>query len=94
MSVDSAGHTIAMIYPNPLDPRRYVVLNSGHSFRRIDMAATNAALFPRLGDYAVLRLRQPMGAAVESEVVKAGYFDEEWKLPRAVPRRNASAGPS
>jgi len=61
MSVDSAGHTIAMIYPNPLDPRRYVVLNSGHSFRRIDMAATNAALFPRLGDYAVLRLRQPMG---------------------------------
>jgi hypothetical protein len=81
-SVDSAGHTVAMIYPNPLDPRRYVVLNSGHSFRRIEMAATNAALFPRFGDYAVLRLRQPIGAPVESEVVRAGYFDEEWKLPR------------
>jgi hypothetical protein len=59
------------------------VLNSGHSFRRSEMAATNAALFPRFGDYAVLHLRQPMGAPVESEVVRAGFFDEEWKLPAA-----------
>jgi hypothetical protein len=81
-SYDSSSHTVAMIYPNPLDPRRYVVLNSGHSFRRMEMAATNAALFPRFGDYAILKLRQPIGVPVESEVVTAGYFDEEWKLPR------------
>jgi dienelactone hydrolase len=80
---DSASHTIAMIYPNPLDPRRYVVLNSGHSFRRNEMAATNAALFPRFGDYAVLRLRQPIGMPVESEIATAGYFDEDWKLSHA-----------
>jgi hypothetical protein len=71
-----------MIFPNPLDARHYVVLNSGHSFRRMDMAATNAALFPRFGDYAILHLRQPIGVPVESEIVTAGYFDEEWKLSR------------
>jgi pimeloyl-ACP methyl ester carboxylesterase len=79
----AAGHTIAMIYPNPLDPRRYVVLNTGHSFHANEMAATNATLFPRFGDYAVLRLRQPMDKTVESEVVTAGYFDENWNLPRS-----------
>jgi hypothetical protein len=79
---DSASHTVALIYPNPLDPSRYVVLNSGHSFHESEMAATNATLFPRFGDYAVLRLRQPIGKTVESEVVTAGYFDENWKLPQ------------
>jgi hypothetical protein len=80
---DAARHTIAMVYPNPLDPRRYVVLNSGHSFHRNEMAATNATLFPRFGDYAVLHLRQTIGAPVEAEILNAGYFDEEWKLQQA-----------
>jgi hypothetical protein len=44
------------------------------------MAATNASLFPRFGDFAVLLLRQPVDEQVESEVVTAGYFDEDWKL--------------
>ena len=79
---DAASHTVAMIYPNPLDMGRYVVLNSGHSFHANEMASTNAALFPRFGDYAVLRLRQPIGRTVESEIVTAGYLDENWKLPR------------
>ncbi len=80
---ESSGHTVAMIYPNPLDPRRYVVLNSGHTWRELEFQATNATLFPRLGDYAVLRLRQEAGKPVESEVVTAGYIDEHWKLPHS-----------
>jgi hypothetical protein len=28
----AAGHAVAMIYPNPLNPQRYVVLNSGLTF--------------------------------------------------------------
>jgi dienelactone hydrolase len=80
---DAASHTAVMIYPNPLEPRRYLVLNSGHSFHATEMAATNATLFPRFGDYAVLHLRQPIGTPVESDVATAGYFDEQWKLPRA-----------
>ena len=82
-SFDAATHTIVMVYPNPLDPRRYVVLNSGHSFHKNEMAATNATLFPRFGDYAVLRLRQSVGMPVESEVLTTGYFDEGWKLSKA-----------
>ena len=80
---DAARHTLVMVYPNPLEPRRYVVLNSGHSFHANELAATNATLFPRFGDYAVLHLRQPIGTPVESEVLMTGYFDEEWKLPEA-----------
>ena len=80
---DAVQHTLVMVYPNPLEQRRYVVLNSGHSFHANELAATNATLFPRFGDYAVLHLRQPIGTPVESEVLMAGYFDEEWKLPDA-----------
>jgi hypothetical protein len=82
-SFDAAKHTIAMVYPNPLDPRHYLVVNSGHSFHRNEMAATNRTLFPRFGDYVVLKLRQTIGMPVESEVLTAGYFDEGWKLSRA-----------
>jgi pimeloyl-ACP methyl ester carboxylesterase len=84
---DAANHTIAMIYPNPMAPGRYVVLNTGHSFHENEMAATNAALFPRFGDYAVLQLRQPVGKTVESEIVTAGYFDEKWQVPGPQPER-------
>jgi hypothetical protein len=79
----AANHTIVMIYPNPLNPDRYVVLNSGHSFHRNEMAATNATLFPRFGDYAILHLRPPIDEEVESEAVTVGYFDENWKVPGA-----------
>jgi predicted esterase len=82
-SYDAANHTVAMVQPNPLEPRRYIVLNSGHSFRRAEMMATNATLFPRFGDYAILQLRQPIGSPVESEILTAGFFDEQWKLAHA-----------
>lgn len=64
------------IYPNPLNPRRYVVVNTGHTWTRKDLLASNAWLFPRLGDWAVLR---PGRAA--PEVLVAGFFDERWRLP-------------
>ena len=72
------NHVLAMIYPNPLNPERYVVINSGHTFHEAEFRGTNAFLFPRLGDYAVLRFGPGQD---EPEVVEAGFFDEEWKLP-------------
>jgi hypothetical protein len=64
---------LVMIYPNPLNPARYVVINSGHTFT-IDRiaAATESMFFPRLGDYAVV--------SVEGDVLTAGFFDENWNL--------------
>jgi hypothetical protein len=78
----SSSHTVALIYPNPLDSRRYVVLNSGYTWGELEFRATNATLFPRLGDYAVLRIQQQPGKPVRSEVVIAGFFDEYWSPPR------------
>jgi dienelactone hydrolase len=67
-------HTLAMIYPNPLNPDRYVVLNSGLTFGENEFKGTNALLYPRLGDYAVIRKS-------DGAVVLAGIFDEQWRLP-------------
>ena len=49
-------HLPVLIYPNPLNAARYVVLNSGHTFHAPDFEGTNAKLYPRLGDYALLKL--------------------------------------
>ena len=59
-----------LIYPNPLNPKRYVVVNSGHTFHEAEFRGTNALLYPRLGDWAVLR---------GGQVVSAGLFDEAWR---------------
>ena len=75
-SFDAANHLLAMIYPNPLNPERYVVINSGHTFHEAQFRGTNAYLFPRLGDYAVLRL-----GGDQTQVVHAGFFDERWQAP-------------
>lgn len=67
----TARHALLVaIYPNPLNPNRYVVLNSGHTFEEKDFRGTNALLYPRLGDWAVLG---------EQGVVRVGFFDENWR---------------
>jgi len=81
-SYPAQSHALVMIYPNPLNPRRYVVLNSGHTFHEKDFRGTNALLFPRLGDYAVLSLVR--GArGIEAQVATAGLFSDQWTLPAA-----------
>jgi hypothetical protein len=69
----TADHALVLIYPNPLNPQKYVVLNTGQTFsaNRIT-SGTESIFFPRLGDYAVLTT----GGATKT----AGYFDEAWKL--------------
>ena len=74
MSWPKDGKSLALIYPNPLNPARYVVLNSGHTFGETEFKGTNALLFPRLGDYAILNADGSMAAT--------GFFDESWKLAR------------
>ena len=70
-----ADHAPVLIAPNPLNPRRYVVLNSGHTFGAAEFAGTNALLFPRLGDFAVFQT-DGRNAALKA----SGYFDEGWSL--------------
>jgi poly(3-hydroxybutyrate) depolymerase len=81
----SADHAPVMIQPNPLASGRYVVLNSGHTFREKELASLNYLLFPRLGDWAILKVgaKAPANPSdpLEEEVIRAGFFNEHWLLP-------------
>jgi len=75
----SADHLPILIYPNPLNPRRYVVLNSGFTFREYDYL-NNARQVPKLPDYAILDLNVPVSARAPGGILDAGFFDERWAL--------------
>jgi len=68
----ASDHVPVLIYPNPLNPQHYVVINSGHTFGDADFRGTNAWLYPRLGDYSVLR--------ANGDVEISGFFDEQWRF--------------
>ena len=76
ISADSRTHLPLMIYPNPLNAEKYIVLNSGFTFRGF---GSNADQTPKLPDYALLDISRP--DPFKSGVAAAGFFDEEWKLP-------------
>jgi pimeloyl-ACP methyl ester carboxylesterase len=78
--VKAADHVPVLIYPNPLNHRRYLVLNSGHTFHAAEYQGTNAQLYPRLGDYALLRLAPTDNDALAVETVTAGLFDDDWRI--------------
>lgn len=52
----AGDHVVAMIFPNPLNPSKYVVINSGPTVKADEYKKSNAWFFPRLGDAAVLRI--------------------------------------
>lgn len=79
-TVPADNHVPVLIFPNPLNPKRYVVLNSGHTFHEADFRGTNALLYPRLGDYALLKLAPTAKDPLAVEVVEAGLFDDFWQI--------------
>ena len=72
-------HVPLLIYPNPLNPTKYVVLNSGFTFREYDYL-NNARQTPKLPDYAVLDITTPPDSRKPGKVVRAGFFGEKWEL--------------
>ncbi|MCI0701489.1 MAG: hypothetical protein L0241_10445, partial [Planctomycetia bacterium] len=80
---DPKTHVPVLIYPNPLNENRnYVVINSGHTFKEADLKGTNALLYPRLGDWAVIKPTPTDKDPAAYEVVAAGLFDENWQFPK------------
>jgi dienelactone hydrolase len=77
----AADHTPILIFPNPLNPNRYVVLNSGFTFRE-GSTVSNSQQTPKLPDWAIIDLRTPPDVHWPGLVVDAGFFDEHWELPR------------
>jgi hypothetical protein len=76
-----------LIYPNVLSgkDRLYLVINSGHTFHEKELNSLNYLLFPRHGDWAVLKVGgkvpEKPSELLEEEVLKAGFFDERWQFP-------------
>jgi hypothetical protein len=73
------NHAAVFIYPNPLNPRRYVVINSGFTFREYDYL-NNARQTPKLPDWAVIDVNVPASSRAPGGVVEAGFFGEKWEL--------------
>jgi hypothetical protein len=78
-SHDAATHAPVLIYPNPLNPRRYIVINSGFTFRE-GSSQTNSQQTPKLPDWALIDLRKPPDNKAPGTIVDAGFFGENWQL--------------
>jgi dienelactone hydrolase len=74
-----AQHAPILVYPNPLDPDRYVVLNSSFTWREYDYL-NNARQTPKLPDWAMVDVRTPPNSRWPGKIVAADFFDEAWQL--------------
>ena len=59
------------IYPNPLNPSKYVVVNSGFTWHDF-LSGSNAFHTPKLPDWATV-------SVADGTVKEVGFFDENWK---------------
>jgi hypothetical protein len=76
---DARTHAPLLIYPNPLNPNRYIVINSGFTFREFAYL-NNARQIPMLPDWAVADVSQGSNNLMPGNVVQAGFFDEKWRF--------------
>ncbi|HVW86212.1 MAG TPA: hypothetical protein VHB50_16105, partial [Bryobacteraceae bacterium] len=75
----AATNVPVMIYPNPLNPKKYVVLNSGFTFRE-SAYGSNSWQVAELPDYAVIDVTSPPDKRWAGKVAAAGFFGEKWEL--------------
>jgi pimeloyl-ACP methyl ester carboxylesterase len=77
-TTNAADHAPIFIYPNPANPNRYIVVNSGFTFR-MGARTSNSLQTPKLPDWAVIDLNTPPNDDWPGKVVDAGFFDEAWR---------------
>jgi hypothetical protein len=75
----SATHVPVLIFPNPLNPDRYVVLNSSFTYREYDYL-NNARQIPKLPDWAIVDITTPPDSRFPGKISAADFFDEKWSL--------------
>jgi len=75
----SPDHAPVFIFPNPLNPKKYVVINSGFTFHD---QSNNDMQSPKLADWAVVDITKPGNSYryLPLHVAAQGFFDEAWKL--------------
>jgi dienelactone hydrolase len=72
-------HVPVLVYPNPLNPKRYVVLNSGFTWKE-NAGLSNSRHVPILPDWAVIDADVPPSRRMSERVVQAGFFGESWEI--------------
>ncbi|MFT4587717.1 MAG: hypothetical protein ACI8QF_001813, partial [Limisphaerales bacterium] len=83
---DAGNHVPVLIYPNPLNPKRYVVINSGYTFAR-NGAASNSTQVPKLPDWAVIDITVPGAKRIPAGIVDCDFFGEGWQVVRSPERK-------
>ena len=78
LSLSSSQHMPLLVFPNPLNPQRYVVINSGFTYRE-ESNVSNARQTPKLPDWAVIDITVPPSYSTPGRVVSAGFFGERWE---------------
>ncbi len=76
-SYPAAENFPALVYPNPLNPRKYVVLNTGLTIAEREYNGDYG--MPLWGDYAVVKVNP---AAEVGDMVTAGLFDNNWRIAK------------
>jgi predicted esterase len=74
----SDQHLPILIYPNPMNPKCYLVINSGPTHRE-GHDRTNSLQNPKLPDWAVIDLTEPPTNLVPGKIVATGLFNESWQ---------------
>jgi len=75
-------HAIVMVYPNPLNSKRYVVINSGMTMREKDFKSSNSFLFAKWGDHAIIQFAKQKDGTYTEKVINAGIFDAHWQIEK------------
>lgn len=75
---DATTHAPILIYPNPLNPAKYVVINSSFTYREYDYL-NNARQVAKLPDWAVIDLNKPKTSQAPGGISDAGFFGESWE---------------
>lgn len=69
-----------LVFPNPLNPDKYIVLNSGPTFRE-DALLNNSQQIPKLPDWSLIDVNTAPDGKWPGKVLEAGFFDEAWQVP-------------
>lgn len=78
----AATHVPVFCFPNPANPLRYLVVNSGMTFRKFSNTS-NSRQIAMLPDWAVLDVKQDYDEGMfPGKVVDQGFFSEDWTLDR------------
>ena len=67
-----------LVFPNPLNPERYVVWNSGFTFREYAYL-NNARQIPMLPDWALVSTVEGRDSQLPGTILAEGFFDERWQ---------------